>query len=246
MKNLNLFNSQILFEANSDLEEYRVDSLLEKEPETIAWIDSWDHDKSSVFFDIGANIGIYSLYAAYKHPKLMVFAFEPVQENYFALVKNINLNNMDIYPMNLAISDEIGITDLFLSDLRIGNSGAQIGEAKNEAGEPFLPKKTEKIICISIDALIDSYKMPTPNYVKIDVDGLEPKILEGMSNTLKDESLKSILVESNNEDQFKIFSKNLLSHGFEIDKVIESLPNHSNVRRSEKGSLARNIIFRKN
>ncbi len=245
MKIINLFDSQIFFEANSELEEYRIQSLLEKEPETISWIESWDAEKSKIFFDIGANIGIYSLYAAYKHQNIEVFSFEPVQENFIALVKNINLNNMNINPINLALSSEVGFKELFLSDLRVGNSGAQIDEAKNEAGEGFSPKKVEKILTVSIDTLIHSFKMPAPNYIKIDVDGLEPKILQGMSNTLKSDNTLSILVESNNHEQLKLFSQDLLEAGFKIDKAIESLPNHSNKRRTAKGSLARNIIFRR-
>ena len=58
---------KILFANNTEQKTYiknRVDRILSKEPETIEWINSFEND--SIFFDIGANIGIYTLYSAIK------------------------------------------------------------------------------------------------------------------------------------------------------------------------------------
>ena len=55
MKKRCVFNDSLYFSINSDLEEYRINSIFEKEPETIAWIDSICNS-DSVFYDIGANI----------------------------------------------------------------------------------------------------------------------------------------------------------------------------------------------
>ena len=68
-----------------------MDRMLSKEPETIKWINSFD--KESVFFDIGANIGIYSLYSAIVKQNL-VYAFEPHAASYKNLLESINLNKL--------------------------------------------------------------------------------------------------------------------------------------------------------
>ena len=90
------------FIVNSELEKYRIDSLYSKEPETIEWINSWIGTKL-VFYDVGANIGIYSIYASMYHQNLLTYAFEPVHLNYEALSKNIDLQkNENIKPINIA------------------------------------------------------------------------------------------------------------------------------------------------
>ena len=67
----------------------RARTFFEKEPETLAWIDSFP--PRSVFWDIGANVGVYSMYAALRSHS--VSSFEPAASNYFALNRNIALNN---------------------------------------------------------------------------------------------------------------------------------------------------------
>jgi hypothetical protein len=66
--------------------------LAEREPETIAWID--DFLMPSRFWDIGANVGTYVLYAALR-PGVAVLAFEPAAASYAALCRNIEANRCD-------------------------------------------------------------------------------------------------------------------------------------------------------
>lgn len=66
-------------------------SFYTKEPETVNWIKKFD--KESVFFDIGANVGIYSLFAAKLNHKTV--SFEPESHNFAALNININDNNFE-------------------------------------------------------------------------------------------------------------------------------------------------------
>ncbi len=194
----------LCFNVSCDLERYRVESIFEKEPETIAWIDSWKaSEQEKVFYDIGANIGIYSLYAAETAKNTNVFAFEPVSNNYLALQSNVWLNQANnVYPFNIALSKENKIKNLYLSDLRVGNSGAQIDAPFNEKSEAFQPQKVEKVLSLSVDQLVKNFDLPTPNYIKIDVDGHETDILNGMTDTLKNSDLKSILIEFNNQTEY--------------------------------------------
>ena len=67
-----------------------------REPQTVDWIENLPDD--SVFFDIGANIGSYSLIAASQNKigkRVSVYSFEPHYANYFSLVKNIRYNNLE-------------------------------------------------------------------------------------------------------------------------------------------------------
>jgi len=83
-KKMCIFGEDLCFNVSNDLEKYRVESALDKEAETIAWIDGWDAiDNETIFFDIGANIGIYSLYAGFRYPDLSVFSFEPASLFYY-------------------------------------------------------------------------------------------------------------------------------------------------------------------
>ena len=52
---------------------YRIKTFSTKEPETLEWMDGFQKDK--VFWDIGANIGLYSIYAALKHPNIEIVSF---------------------------------------------------------------------------------------------------------------------------------------------------------------------------
>ena len=77
--------------------EFRVRTLFTKEPETIEWIKSFS--KSDVFLDVGANIGIYSLYASIVHG-LKVIAVEPMISNFYLLSLNLERNpTADVLPL---------------------------------------------------------------------------------------------------------------------------------------------------
>ena len=80
--------NQLTFATPNRLNKFRVDSFSHKEPETLEWIDGFV--KGSVIWDIGANVGLYSCYAA-KARNCQVFAFEPSVFNLELLARNIFL-----------------------------------------------------------------------------------------------------------------------------------------------------------
>jgi len=86
--------SQLIFFTPNNLIDWRVRTLLSKEPDTIQWIDNFDKNKEIIFWDIGANIGLFSIYSAQKHKgKIKVIAFEPSSSNLRVLTRNISMNN---------------------------------------------------------------------------------------------------------------------------------------------------------
>ena len=106
--------TQLVFSAPNSLNRYRIDSFSTKEPETLEWIDNFPPE--SVLWDIGANIGLYSCYAA-KARSCKVFAFEPSIFNLELLARNIYLNQLtsDVVIIPLPLSNNLGISTLSMT-----------------------------------------------------------------------------------------------------------------------------------
>ncbi|WP_417826647.1 FkbM family methyltransferase [Thalassospira povalilytica] len=233
--------------TQNSLEEYRCKSFRTKEAETVAWIEQVMQD-GDVLYDVGANIGLYAIFAGLIHPNSTVYAFEPLARNFNRLCENIQLNNSgNVVPLHIALSNVSRIDQMHVSDERVGGSGSQLGAPVSDEGEPFVPVAVEHVPTFSMDALIESLSIVAPDHIKIDVDGLEAKIVEGMDETLSSGSVKSVLIELNKNitDQARIFDY-MKGKGYSANHVLNSHPNHSRHRRSaEKHSNVENVIFTK-
>jgi FkbM family methyltransferase len=177
--------------------EYRARTLLTKEPETIEWINNFND--SDVLWDIGANVGIYSLYAALR--KLTVVSFEPSPSNYYLLSRNIEINKMDdrISAICIAFNDTTRLDAFYMVNTHLGGAQSSFGEAIDSRGKPFTASLKQATIGFSIDDFVQQFNPPFPNHIKIDVDGNESKIIKGAKSTLSDTRVKSVLVELNRE-----------------------------------------------
>jgi FkbM family methyltransferase len=188
----------------------RARSILTKEPTTLAWMDGFDEGQS--MFDIGANVGMYTIYAAVMR-KAKVWAFEPESLNYAELNKNIYLNNLhnDVLAYCLALSDVDKVDRLLLSDFGLGISYHDFEENSWKGDQTFaadwIVKKDERRPqgCIGkrVDALITE-GLPAPEHIKIDVDGLEHRVLGGMVETLRNPKIETILLEVNFDEKKNI------------------------------------------
>ena len=244
MKIKAIANNYRLYAANS-LEEYRCDSFFTKEPETIEWIRQIVVD-GEVFYDVGANIGIYSIFTAILYPKCRVYCFEPYWKNYQRLCENIKLNRVEnIVPLFIGLSANTCIDSFYIKDERLGASGSQFGSNVDEHGDEYKVLSEEKVLVFSLDQFIDILHAPAPNHIKIDVDGRESEIVAGMRKLITNPQLKSVLIEINrdtvNPDPIL---KLLLKQGFSIDHPLNSLSNHSRYRR--RGTISENtenVIF---
>jgi FkbM family methyltransferase len=98
------------FMTPTPLLQARASSMLSKEPDTCAWIDSFELD--DVFWDVGANVGVFCLYAA-RRRGVRVLAFEPSADNYVVLCRNVEANSLDAlvvpYCIALAGATELGV-----------------------------------------------------------------------------------------------------------------------------------------
>tara|TARA_R110000787_G_scaffold89306_2_gene189138 strand:- start:2459 stop:3358 length:900 start_codon:yes stop_codon:yes gene_type:complete len=182
--------SDIVFDGSEARPLQRAKTILTKEPDTIHWIDN-HFSVDDVFYDIGANIGVFSLYAA-KKKSAQVFAFEPMCTNYDLLNKNIFLNNLSrkILAFNIAFDNQNRFSTLHLSAFLAGKSGH--GFAPDDDFESVFE---QGMYGMTLDSFIFDYDQPFPRHIKIDVDGNEPRIISGMRKTLTDTRLRSIAVE---------------------------------------------------
>ncbi|MBC2669068.1 FkbM family methyltransferase [Novosphingobium piscinae] len=181
----------------------RVRSLFDKEPITLAWIDSFA--PGQVLFDIGANVGMYTVYAAMMR-QAEVYAFEPESLNYAELNKNIYLNGLhgQVMAYCLALSDVDKLDRLLLSDFGLGISyhdfeeNSWIGDKEFAADWKVSREDRKPQGCIGrrMDSLITD-GLPVPDHIKIDVDGLEHRVIGGMADVLRRPELKTVLIEIN-------------------------------------------------
>jgi len=190
-------NKRLKFHCPNNMSLWRAKTLLTKEPDTIEWIDSFSSD--DIFYDIGANVGMYSIYAAAKN--IHVHAFEPESQNYATLNRNIYLNTLQdkISAYNIALSDKTCIGHLYIKEFTIGGALNNFGECVNYQKKYFKPGFKQSVTSFKLDDLVNHYQLPTPNHIKIDVDGLEYSIISGSVHVLKESKLKSLLVELNTQ-----------------------------------------------
>jgi FkbM family methyltransferase len=183
----------INFFCPGKIPEWRARTLLTKEPETIEWINTFSD--MDVFWDIGANVGVYSLYAALRN--IAVLSFEPSPSNYYLLNRNIEINKMDnrISALCIAFNDTTRLDSLYMSSTALGDSENSFAEAIDWKGKPFTASFKQAMIGFSIDDYVRQFNPLFPNHIKIDVDGIENRIIRGATHTLSDKRVLSILVE---------------------------------------------------
>ena len=175
---------------------WRVDTLFTKEPDTIEWIRGFN--PGEVMVDIGANVGMYTIWAA-KTRRVRVYAFEPESQNYALLYRNIVLNDLVhlVTGYCAALSDEERFSLLHLSLFQLGGSCHTFGAGHDTNLQPRQSRYTQGCFATSLDALVKRGVVPVPAHIKIDVDGLEHKVIAGCRETLADRSVKSVLIEIN-------------------------------------------------
>src|SRR6267143_3290850 len=171
-------------------------SVLSKEVDTIHWIDGFE--ERTVFWDVGANVGVYSLYAAIQK-RVSVLAFEPSAANFHVLSRNVHLNQLGdrATAYCIAFSERSQLGMLNMASPSIGAAVSQFGRSgeMSRYWDGQTVAASHGMIGFAIDDFIVQFNPPFPNYLKIDVAGLEPQILQGARTTLRDTRLRSLLVE---------------------------------------------------
>lgn len=224
-------NLPFLMKQETEMEHYRAHTFWDKESETIRWIQSFAN--GDTFYDIGANIGVYSLYFCSLYPHGHCFAFEPSKTNCSRLFENVHLNGfVNITPFNWGISNFIGKVTFEENSTQIGSSGGQISYRLNDRG----------VFVSSIDLLCRF--LWVPNHIKIDIDGQEGSVIDGMICTISKPEVKSILIEFDTDNpDYPLNVERIRQCGFTTKNNFNTMVNHSRVRRAQEGIKCENIIF---
>ena len=241
---ISILNKEISFFIPNELTTYRVNTFFTKEPETLEWIDNFNKDQEIVFWDIGSNIGLYSIYSALKYKNIKIYSFEPSSSNLRILSRNISINNLHdkIFINQFPLTDKDHGHQLMMeSNFREGGALHSFGKNLNFEGKKMDINNNYVIYGFSINYLIKNLNYKVPNYLKIDVDGQEHFILKSADEILKNQNLKSILVEINENyiEQLKDIEMIMSKFNFKIIKKLQS--KHVNLSEPFKNSY--NYIF---
>lgn len=209
------------FVTPNSLNYWRALTFASKEPETLEWIDGIE--ANSILWDVGANVGLYSIYAALAR-KCRVFAFEPSVFNLEILARNsfINKVSSQITIIPIPLSDKISINELRYTTTGWGGALSTFGKTFGWDGNPIQEVFSVTTLGLSMDSLVGLGLVDSPNYIKMDVDGLEHIILSGGKDVLK--SVKGIIIEINDDfsDQAIKAKEELMSAGLCLSKKLHS------------------------
>ena len=208
-------DSRLKFYTPNRLSYYRIDTFCTKEPETLEWIDKFE--KKTTFWDVGANIGLYSCYAA-KSKECQVYAFEPSIFNLEWLGRNIFLNNLvkKIVVIPIPLTEMISESTLNFSSTEWSGALTTFGQSFGHDGKALKKVFEFSTLGISMNDAKNFLKIPQPDYLKIDVDGIEHLILKCGEKILS--NTREVLIEVNErfEQQKNNCTKYLKKLGFNL------------------------------
>lgn len=188
--------TSLVFAIPNGVNYFRATTFSTKEPETLDWIDAIP--KGSVVWDVGANVGLYTCYAA-KARDCKVFAFEPSVFNLELLARNIFLNGLTeravIVP--LPLTDVLTISSLNMTSTEWGEALSTFGQTYGQDGQPLNKLFEFRTVGVSMNDAVRLLNIPQPNYIKMDVDGIEHLILKGGAEVLN--RVAGVLIEINDE-----------------------------------------------
>lgn len=198
---------------------YRRQATAAKEPFTVTWLEESLRD-GGVLYDIGANVGGYSLIAAAQSADVRVVAFEPAYKNYAALCDNVVVNSFAdrVVPVPLALGRETRLATFRHRRLIVGGARHESRAAPGELD--WQPDYEQPGLVAALDDVVRWFGLPAPTHAKVDVDGAEAEVFEGAAATLAAPTLRGILVEM--ADDPDAISSLLRTAGFSLRRVHET------------------------
>lgn len=185
-------------------------------------------NKGDVILDIGANIGYYALMEARLTGRAgLVYACEPVPENFELLKRNIQLNGVtNIEAFNIALGDKNGEVEMYLSQKSNLHS---MSLTKNTSSESRI-----KVKLLKVDEFLKD--KGAPDFVRMDVEGYENKILQGMDKILQSDKLCKLFIEVHFNIMDRMESVELLNtlkkNDFAIKRIFQGYGNNAQYFRT--------------
>lgn len=171
------------------------------------WID--DLGNVETIFDIGANIGNHTLYFATHTEAKHIYSFEPYNANFTLLVENIERNKLAdrVSAYNMAMGEKQGKVSLqSIDEENLGTATFQ-----------YVDDSQDGIDTIDLDSFIKEHRINSLDFIKIDTEGFECSILEGMTHVI--EQYKPTLWIEVNADSFKTIHPVLISKGYFVSDM---------------------------
>ena len=158
------------------------------EPDMVEWLKT-TLQPGDVLWDIGANVGAYSILAGKLCPGASVISFEPFIPNFAHLWENIVLNEVtaQVFPVCAGLTDKTAPTALAVNDPRAGSSHHQVGLTGG--------KLQQGVLAARGDDLRAQLGLASPTLLKLDIDGLEVAAVEGLRETLRAPGLREVMIE---------------------------------------------------
>tara|TARA_E500000331_G_scaffold350947_1_gene396756 strand:+ start:1095 stop:1835 length:741 start_codon:yes stop_codon:yes gene_type:complete len=212
-------NKEVKFYTPTKKTAGRVKKIFKKEPITITWMDNMQ--SGDVVIDIGANVGMYSLMSAVSR-NAKVYAFEPEASNYNLLCQNIRLNNMGdrITAYCAGNLDFDGFSVLNIAnnrDVGPGGSCHTVDEEKNFDLSRMSVAFKQGINTVMLDTFCKQMNI-IPDHIKMDVDGLEHRVINGGLETIQKARTVIIELNTNLKEHNDSISK-MKSLGFKLDET---------------------------
>jgi FkbM family methyltransferase len=148
--------------------------------------------KDSIFLDVGANIGYYSIWASKFITSGRIFSFEPNGQAFNRLIENIKINNRvhNITSINQAVSQKNG-------DIYMTNNLDTLNHILSTK-EKIDFNSSVKVKSTTLDSFVDEYHIDFIDYLKIDVEGFELDVLLGAEKLFKEKRIGIVQLEINN------------------------------------------------
>jgi FkbM family methyltransferase len=230
-------NVKLNFYSPNRINKFRIETFSSKEPETLKWIENFE--ENGVLWDIGANIGLYTCYAA-KLKNTSVYAFEPSVFNIELLTKNVFINKLSkkVTIVPLPLVDKIKESEFNMTSKDIGGSSSTFDKDYTYDGSKLKREFHYKMLGVTMNDCVNVLKIKQPDYIKIDVDGIEHLILEGGNQILK--KIKGIIVEV--DEKFLMQSEKTKKYLSEAG-LVQKEKKHSDIIEKSKFKNVYNQIW---
>ena len=219
----------LLIHCDSETVRIRAQTMMDREPDTLAWIETFTPDE--VLWDIGANIGVFTLYAA-RVAGARVVAFDPLPLNHAGLTRNLCLNGLTdkVNAFCVALSDttEVARLRVPVAADTPGGAGGVFDDENDNFGVPVKSVYELGALGYGIDDFLDKFNVPFPNHLKLDIDGVQGRVITGARSTLRDVRLKTVMIELQPmPEQSTFILREMAEAGFSLDKTVASVAGES-------------------